>query len=140
MWGVGVVYSYTIVPLCGPTCKIVLARIQFRLNSMLIQKAFHHVPDTLQTLYRHTQTFQTPSRNLLLRFHTTKRCFSQISSNPLGGGGWVVVNRYIIMPFHGQTCKILIARIQFRSNFKLDPNVAKTMANSDGTREPSQTC
>ena len=30
-----VVYRYIIMPLCGPTCKKVLARIQFRLDSEL---------------------------------------------------------------------------------------------------------
>ena len=30
-----VVYRYIIMPLRGPTCKMVLARIQFRLNSKL---------------------------------------------------------------------------------------------------------
>ena len=38
----------------------------------------------------------------------------------------VVVYRYIIMPLRGPTCKRVLARIQARLNFKLDPSVAKT--------------
>ena len=34
-WVVVVVYRYIIMPLRGPSCKKVLARIQFRLNSKL---------------------------------------------------------------------------------------------------------
>ena len=111
---------------------MVLARIQFRLNFNLTKKASNNLPDTLQTQSRHytdtLQTFQTPSMNLLLHFHTTKRCWSQISSNPSGGwvgGVWVVVYRYIIMPLRCPTCKMVLARIQFPLNSKLDPSVAK---------------
>ena len=108
----------------------------------LIQKISNPFPETLQTTSRHPldfsqtpsrhhtdtlKTLQTPSRNLQLHFHTTKSCCSQISSNPSGGGGggggWVVY-RYIIMPLRGPTCKMVLARIQFRLNSKLDPSVA----------------
>ena len=46
-----------------------------------------------------------------------------------GGGGCggyvvVVVYRYIIMPLRGPTCKRVLARIQARLNFKLNPSVA----------------
>ena len=38
----------------------------------------------------------------------------------------VVVYRYIIMPLRGPTCKMVLARIQFPLNSKLDPSVAKS--------------
>ena len=60
---------------------------------MLIQKASKHVPDTLQTLSKHhtdtPQTFKTLSRNLLLYFHTPKRCFSKNQVTRRVVGGWV---------------------------------------------------
>ena len=61
--------SKTSSKLCGTTCKMVLARIQFRLNFNLITITFQTpsrlIPDTFQTPYRNSpdlpNTFQEPS-------------------------------------------------------------------------------
>ena len=42
-----------------------------------------------------------------------------------GGGGGGGLHRYIIMPLHGPTYKMVLARIQFRLISNLDPSVAK---------------
>ena len=121
----------------------------------LIQKNSNPFPDTLHTTSRHPldssqtpsrhhtdtlKTLQTPSRNLQLHFHTTKSCCSQISSNPSGGGGGWVVYRYIIMPLRGPTCKMVLARIQFRLNSKLDPSVAILICASPSSLTPAISC
>ena len=82
---------------CGPTCKMVLARIQFRLNFNLIKKAFNNLPDTLQTHSRHLpdtiQKLSRPSKHLPGTF-----CYislplkdavpkSQVTRRVVGGGG-----------------------------------------------------
>ena len=87
-------------------------------------------------------TFQTPSRLLSDTIQTLSRaskhipgtfCYISISlKDPVPKsqvtrrvGGWVVVYRYIIMPLRCPTCKMVLARIQFPLNSKLDPSVAK---------------
>ena len=128
-------YKYIIMLLHGPTCTIVLVRIQFlplevsRHLQDLIQKISNPFPDTLHTTSRHPldsyqtpsrhhtdtlKTLQTPSRNLQLHFHTTKSSCSQISCNPsgggwVGGGGLQVHNHATSWPnLQDGTCKNLI--------------------------------
>ena len=47
-----VVYRYIIMPLRGPTCKMVLARIQSRLNSKLDPSVAKSVVGPLVFIYR----------------------------------------------------------------------------------------
>ena len=76
---------------------MVLARIQFRLNSSLIKKASNNLPDTLQTHSRQLpdtiQTLSRPSKHLLGTFYYISIPLkdavpkSQVTRRVVGGGG-----------------------------------------------------
>ena len=98
-------------------------------DTVLILSRQHLQSYRLQTPFRHYQaTCLTFTRYLA---HSDK-----IFDLAVGGwlrslcGGWVgcgvyvVVYRYIIMPLRGPTRKMVLVRIQFRLNSKLDPSVA----------------
>ena len=97
---------------------------------MLFPIASNHLRDTLQTHSRQLpdtiQTLFRPSKHLLGTFYYISIPLkdavpkSQVTRRVVV----VVVYRYIIMPLRGPTCKIVLARIQFRLNSKLDLCVA----------------
>ena len=109
-------------------------RVLNRLNLDWISSWSRKLPITFQTPSRLlSDTFQTPYRHFPDLPNTSQEPFyifislkdpvpkSQVTRRV---GGWVVVYRYIIMPLCGPTCKMVLARIQFRLHSMLDPSVA----------------
>ena len=83
------VYRYIIMPLCGPTCKMVLARIQFRLNSKLdpsVAKVTKHLPYVWEYHMWHKWSL-SKSPYYVLRQHILSLCWERWHRQ-----GWEVQN------------------------------------------------
>ena len=85
-----------------------------------LQTHSKNFPDTIQTLPRPSK--QLPGTfcyiSIPLKDDVPK---SQVTRRVVG---WLVVYWYIIMPLCSPTCKMVLTRIQFILNSKLDPRVA----------------